>query len=138
MGIGRYKGEGCIIHSRTYVAPTFQPLCLMLNMQSYRKIHRPDLWVHDSTKIAQYRGREIFAKYKQDFNTVWGDVGWRFAEEVLFGDNDFVMKRLPHGWLGGKIIHYGQMSSNHARPDFPQIKARRLHIEKNLKRLRRG
>ena len=136
LGIARTKGKGCIESRKSYTAPTYQPFCMALNMIPYRKIEGKIHWQHESIKIKDYKGKSAFTEYKKDFNCVFGDVGYKLAEYVLF-DNTEGLHMLPLPLeLYSKITHWGGMSSCYHTPEHPRVRTKWLMIKEELRILR--
>jgi len=135
MGVAKLKTFGAYPNS-TATAPLFQPFCMLLNMENYRKIADGINWQEKAIPIEEYKGKHTYPNYQKA--KIYGDVGWQLAEEVIFDNPEgFIMREMPEKYMLNYLRHYGGLSAHHANPDHPRVKNRWQLCKIRLKALRR-
>jgi len=137
LGVARHKDKGIMRDRKTYIAPAFQPFCMMLNMPVFRKIEKDIHWKHQVVKIKDYKGSHVFREFRENFNYVFGDVGFSLAEKILFDNKEgLVMYPLPILIYPVRITHWGGISSLANHPEHPRVKTKWMFIKEELKNIR--
>ena len=133
MGVAKTKVKG-IFPSGVATVPIFQPFCLLLNMENYRKVANGVNWQEKAIPREEYKGSWILPK---SHPRAYGDVGWQLAEKIMFDNpNGFIMREMPEKYMLNYLRHYGGLSAHHANPDHPRVRDRWQLCKIRLKALR--
>ena len=134
LGVARLKASG-VYPDRRATAPVYQPFCMLLNMNNYRKIADRLSWQEKAIPLEEYKGRHTYPENVK--KKIYGDVGWQLAEKVLFDNpTGLVMQKMPEKYMLNYIRHYGGLSVHHASPGHPRMKHRWVLCRMRLKALR--
>ena len=138
LGVASFKHKGVMIPQEWFRAPRYEPKCMLLNMELYRRIQDDADFIQSNTSIEDYKGKQIFDIFPQKFPTVWGDTCWKLTEKILFDNkNDFIMKKIPSDYLNKKMNHYGGIGMHFGDYNNPIIGPRLKKIKARLEKLRK-
>jgi len=135
IGVARLKASGTYPDGRA-TAPLYQPFCMLLNMENYRKIADGINWQEKAIPIEEYKGKHTYPNYQKA--KIYGDVGWQLAEKVIFDNPEgFIMREMPDKYMRNYLRHYGGLSAHHANPEHLRVKERWKLCKIRLKALRK-
>jgi len=150
IGLATYQPENAV-PDRFWRMPRYLPMCVMLNMETYRPFMHPDDWMEGYFPWKDCQQKGLFEKFSshpymtiglkrsieaQD-NQVFGDTGWRFCERINFehiGGRE--MAHLSYAFYETFIKHWGAISIYNADPEHPQVKDKWAKIRAELEKLR--
>lgn len=150
LGLAVYQPENAV-PDRFWRMPRYLPMCVLLNMETYRGFMHPDDWMEAYFPWKDCRQKNLFDKFgahpymttglKKSIeavdNQVFGDTGWRFCERInVDHKGDAEMGHLSYAFYETFIKHWGAISIYNADPEHPQVKDKLPKIKSELESIR--
>lgn len=141
LGVARFRSGGAREHD--YIAPTYWPNMMLLDMRLYRKHFPGHGWELRQIGFENFNRPEIFAgqagpaKPERRPPLVFCDTGYTLWEKLEF-DNPAGLRMvpLPDNYWNTHIIWRGGIDRNSHRPDHPHVVETLAEINRRLAALR--
>jgi len=115
LGVAKFEPAGAAFNQRgewEWIAPTFRPFCMLLNLRLYNNIAQKNDWDWGVCKVEDYPCPKLFKNFRPpDKGIVFLHMAFFFSEKIIFfNKHNLRMHDTPPGFWETKIRHYESLS----------------------------